>query len=339
MDKDLDEAAWIRIGNVVPEETLKARGEKPWTVFSLEAIIDAFEEALAPTRFTWRRLSLPHGDIAHVPEPQEEGRQPEFARFIIRLGEFQPWLDFREWANERGLACEVLRSEHLVLHSWLESCGLERRFSEDSRVPFYIGNFLDKPESRVPSVPKEPEASRQMPAKFDGDLEELLTKELVEPTRLPLTEEEEHFCTSLDEHNDEHRMFQLWLIFREATCLLFSEGPTFPETFPEWMIKDLDHLARQVRLGLRRGRGAANLVLPAKGPATWAAKVLKYALEEQALPDLPVTLCKLCKRPFEERRPGRPSDYCPHCRPLARERNERARKKAKRPRKSVPAGV
>ncbi len=326
MHKDLDEAAWLRIGNVVPVETLKARGEKPRTVFSLEAIIDAFEEALAPTRFTWRRLSLPHGDIAHVPEPQEEGWQPEFARFIIRPGGFQSWLDFREWANERGLACEVLRSEHWVLHSWLESCGRERRFSENSRVPLNIESFLDKRESKVPSVPKEPEASRQMLAKFDGDLEELLTQELVEPTRLPLTEEEEHFCTRLDEHNDQHRMFQLWCIFSEATCLLFSEG----RTFPEWIIKDLDHLTGQVRLGLRRGRGAANLVRPAKGPATWAAKVLKYALEEQALPDLPVTLCKLCELPFEERRRGHPSDYCPYCRPLAYERNERARKKANR---------
>lgn len=339
MDKDLDEAAWRRIGNVVPVETLKARGEKPRTVFSLEAIIGAFEEALAPTRFTWRRLSLPHGDIAHVPEPQEEGRQPEFARFIIRPGGFQSWLDFREWANERGLACEVLLSEHRVLHSWLESCGLERRFSEDSRVPFYIGNFLDKPESRVPSVPKEPEASRQMLAKFDGDLEELLTQELVEPTRLPLTEEEEHFCTGLDEHNDEHRMFQLWLIFREATCLLFSEGRRFPETFPEWMIKDLDHLVGQGRYDLRRGRDVAKPVLPTKGPPMWAAEILNYAHGKQALPDLPVTLCKLCKLPFEERRRGRPSPNCLHCRPLARERNERARRKAKRRSKSVLGGV
>jgi hypothetical protein len=174
-----------------------------------------------------------------------------------------------------------------------------------------------------------------MLGRFDGDFEELLTQELVEPTRLPLTEEEEYFCTRLDEHNDEHRVFQLWLIFREATCLLFSEG----RTFPEWIIEDLNHLVDQVRVGLRRGRGAANLVRPAKGPPTWADEVLKMALGEQAIPDLPVTLCKLCELPFEERRRGRPSDYCPRCRPLAYERNERVRKKAKRRSKSVPAGV
>jgi hypothetical protein len=174
-----------------------------------------------------------------------------------------------------------------------------------------------------------------MLGRFDGDFEELLTQELVEPTRLPLTEEEEYFCTRLDEHNDEHRVFQLWLIFREATCLVFSEG----RTFPEWLIKDLDHLAGQTRLGLRRGRGVANLVRPAKGPATWAAMVLKFALEKQALPDLPVTLCKLCELPFEERRPGRPSPYCSHCRPLGRKRDRRARDEVKRRSKSVPAGV
>ncbi len=301
MDKDLDKPAWLRIGSVVPEATIKSRGEKPRKVFNLDAIIDAFERVPVRSSIPSSGISLPGGNVAsenpwRICTAMPNGHvQPRF-----RPGESRTWLKLRT-----PLLADVIKTnllaEHWELHNWLVS--RSTMFLGDPRTPTYIGDFFSKRERDIPLVPDD-EAR------------------------------DEWFYTKLADHNDEHGYFQLWCIFREATCLLDKK-----QTFPEWIIEDLNHLVDQVRVGLRRGRGAANLVRAVKGPPTWAEEVLKMALGEQAIPDLPVTLCKLCELPFEERRRGRPSDYCPRCRPLAYERNERVRKKAKRRSKSVPAGV
>ena len=221
--------------------------------------------------------------------------QPRF-----RPGELRTWLNLRT-----PLVADVIKTnllaEHWELHNWLVSRSVV--FLGDPRTPTYIGEFISKRGQDIPLVPDD-EAR------------------------------DERFYMKLARHNDEHGCFQLWCIFREATCLL-SHG----RTFPEWIIKDLDHLVGQVRFDLRRGRDVANPVRPTKGPPMWAAEILKWAHGKQALPDLPVTLCRLCELPFEERRRGRPSSYCPRCRPLARERDRRARDEVKRRSKSVPAGV
>ena len=305
MDKDPDKPAWLRIGSVVPEEpippTIETRRDNPRTVFSLDMIIDAFEWVPVRNSIPSSGISLPGGNVAsenpwRICNAMPNGHfQPRF-----RPGESRRWLKLRT-----PLLADVIKTnllaEHWELHNWLVSRSV--MFLGDPRTPTYIGEFISKRDQDIALVPDD-EAR------------------------------DEWFYIKLADHNDEHGYFQLWCIFREATCLLSEK-----QTFPEWLIEDLNHLVGQVRFDLRRGRDVANPVRPTKGPPMWAAEILKWAHGKQALPDLPVSLCKLCELPFEERRRGRPSLYCPHCRLPARDRNERARKKAQRRSKSVPAGV
>ena len=256
MDKDLDKPAWLRIGSVVPEATITSRGEKPRTVFSLDAIIDAFERMPVRSSIPSSGISLPGGNVAaenpwRICTAMRNGHvKPRF-----RPGELHRWLKLRI-----PLVADVIKTnllaEHWELHNWLLSRSAV--FLGEPRTQTYIWDFFSRRDRDIPLVPDD-EAR------------------------------DEWLYMKLADHNDEHGYFQLWCIFREATCLLSQR-----RTFPEWIINDLDHLVGQVRFDLRRGRDVANPVRPTNGPPMLAAEILNFAHGKQALPDRKTVSGKGC---------------------------------------------
>ncbi len=132
---------------------------------------------------------------------------------------------------------------------------------------------------------------------------------------LSYREGEKRDLRQLRTHIKEHRIFQVWCIFREAyrRCEL-------QRTFPEWLVRDLLHLSK---------RGGALRKLA-------QFVVQRYqALQSHGLVR-PPSACGYCQGALEQRGGrGRPRTYHHSCSGLAKREQDRARGKP-RPRPRVP---
>ena len=188
---------------------------------------------------------------------------------------------------------------HEALHGWLASRLALGQFVQSSRS---VGSFMDEAQKVEPDWTTTLSTLRRM---------------------APIRRYE-----TLMQHTDYHHIFRLWCIFREALVRLAQR-----RDFPEWLKEDLGGLAKRATVVVRRTPTGVDKRI-ARGPGSWAIDVIARYRNSGA-PSVPIDLCLRCKQPFAEHRPGRPSPYCPSCRPFARAEKDSERKRSKRESQSV----
>ena len=184
---------------------------------------------------------------------------------------------------------------HEALHGWLTSRRALGPFVEGSRG---VGSFIESAQKEEPNWTP---ALRKMALS--------------------------HRYEVLVQHMNYHHVFRLWCIFREALVRL-AQGLDFPE----WLKEDLGGLAKRATVVVRRTPTGVDKRI-ARGPGSWAIDVIARYRNSGA-PSVPIDLCLRCKQPFAEHRPGRPSPYCPSCRPFARAEKNSEQKRARRQQES-----
>ena len=126
-------------------------------------------------------------------------------------------------------------------------------------------------------------------------------------------------------HEHGHRAFRLWCIFREAAVRI-----TLGKEFPEWLIEDLNGLARQAIVWYKpteQGPRREELV----APAAWAVEVLKRLHGDSAEPEILMDLCTRCGQQYDKHRPGHPTSRCRDCLVIGRrEDNSEGKRRARR---------
>lgn len=132
-------------------------------------------------------------------------------------------------------------AQHRVLHRWLDLTLSVGEFVKGSGVAAYI------------------EAYRSLERKLGTDYEETSQ-----------SEEPDQFVPKIREHNREHRIFQLWCVFREAALRL-----KLGQDLTMWLINDLGHLAAQAHPSLVVRPGTTLVVPPGAGDPADPEPVVK----------------------------------------------------------------
>lgn len=203
---------------------------------------------------------------------------------------------------------KLYMAQHKALHGWLEARLWQHEFIDGSGVGTYIEALLNQERIIGPDYEEESEG------------------------------EDPWFPSRIQNHNHEHRIFQLWCVFREAACRLARQIE-----FPMWLMKDLGYLASQAHPGLIPTRrfqdqtqeepsnedderlhpvlkrfypvmkrllgglppstrkwtsSAFKLAYSAGSPPAWAVDVLRRALKHEGDDHLAMKLCAGCARPL-----------------------------------------